>query len=257
MSAKPDDALARKVTTNAKADLPDSIGLTAEEALTSPKDVLALGQAIVHELELTDRGSVLQRWLAHHLAEVLASADGAEGGEKTDAEGRAVDLTLKLWSHRRALPESVDPLGGVREAVNVLRLLGPDGNPWEHFGAGRDHVLLRQTFDLLAQVVMMGAALTVAPNQRSLRKEEVLGLSGEERHLVAALAKWRPVAEGATRQALEDFIASGDEVQEGSTSEVVESEDIRRNIIGALSKAKDTLERIIDQWQRPAGAKDE
>ena len=47
MGVKIDDAIARKKTMRTKGDSPDSIDLTAEEALKSPKDVLALGRVIV------------------------------------------------------------------------------------------------------------------------------------------------------------------------------------------------------------------
>ena len=68
---------------------------------------------------------MLERWLAHHVAEVIAEADQAVGPAKAASEARAVDLILQLWVHWRALPEPVDPLGGYREAVGVPDRLVP------------------------------------------------------------------------------------------------------------------------------------
>ncbi len=111
----------------------DSIGSTAELLLKSPKDILALGQAIVRELELDDRGAVLERWLAHHLAELMSEADREVGPTKAAAEQQAVDLILRLWMHRRVLPEPVDPLGGYRDAIAVLGRLMPEADPWARY----------------------------------------------------------------------------------------------------------------------------
>lgn len=74
--------------------------------MKSPKDVLELGRAIVRELELEARGKVLERWLAHHLAELMAEADRAIGLEKAPAERQVVDLILRLWSRREEMQEA-------------------------------------------------------------------------------------------------------------------------------------------------------
>ena len=132
MGVNIDDALTRKVAMRQEGDSPGSIDLTAEEVLKSPKDVLALGRVIVRELELAARGTVLQRWMAHHLAETLAEADSAEEEAKVDAEARAVKLILELWRHRRALPDTVDPLEGIRDTVNILSRMAPESNPWRY-----------------------------------------------------------------------------------------------------------------------------
>ena len=94
---------------------------------------MALGQAIVRQLELQDCGAVLERWLAHHLAEVIAEAEQAVGPAKAAFDAQAVALVLKLCAHRRALPEPGDPHGGYRKAVEVLGGLVPEAGLWAHF----------------------------------------------------------------------------------------------------------------------------
>ena len=117
---------------------------------------MALGQVIVKQLELEDRGAVVDRWLAHHLAEVIAEADRATGTAKAASEAQAVDLILKLWIHRRALPEPVDPLGGCRKAIEVLGRLSPEADPWSRFRQPEGHDgLLHEMFRTLCRIVIL------------------------------------------------------------------------------------------------------
>ena len=156
---------------------------------------MALGQVIVRQLELADRGSVLERWLAHHLAEVMAEADRGVGPAKTAAEARAVELVLKLWAHRRALPEAADPLGGCRKAIEVLGRLAPEANPWTHFS--RPHTsggLLREMFQTLSRIVLAGLVLTHDSRARPVTAEESKGLAEEEIYLQSVFEQWKALS---------------------------------------------------------------
>ena len=149
---------------------------------------------IVRQLELQDRGSVLKRWLAHHLAEVIGEADKAAGSAKEACEARAVDLILKLWVHRRALPEQVDPLGGYRKAIKVLSYLMPDANPWARYHRSDTYDgLLREMFELMGKIVLAGVSLTQVSHVRPVTDEELKALEDEERHLHSTLEQWMPV----------------------------------------------------------------
>lgn len=158
---------------------------------------MALGQAIVRQLELQDRGAVLERWLAHHLAEVISEAERVVGPAKAASEAQAVDLVLKLWIHRRALPEPVDPLGGFRKAVEVLGRLVPEADPWAHFRQpdSRDG-LLREMFQLLSRIVIAGLLLTQTSRTRPITAEESAMLEEEEKYLVSAFEQWTPFLRG-------------------------------------------------------------
>ena len=161
--------------------------------MKSPKDVLALGQVIVRQLELEDRGTVLERWLAHHLAEVIAEADQAVGPAKAASEAQAVDLVLKLWAHRRALPEPADPLGGYRQAVEVLGRLVPEANPWAYYHQPDTYDgLLREMFELLSRMVLAGLLLTQVSRARPVTAEEFKGLAEEEVYLQSVFEQWMP-----------------------------------------------------------------
>ena len=152
---------------------------------------MALGQVIVRQLELADRGEVLERWLAHHLAEVIADAVNSTGPSKNRAEARAVELILKLWSRRRALPEQVDPLGGYRDAIKTLGQLMPDSNPWRHFSQSDTYDdMLHDMFETLSKSVVFGLLLTQVSRTRPITEEESKGLEEEEKYLQSALEHW-------------------------------------------------------------------
>ena len=181
---------------------------------------MALGQVIVRQLELADRGTVPDRWLAHHLAEVIADADRTVGPAKAASESRAVDLILKLWAHRRALPESADPLGGYQRAIEVLGRLAPDANPWTHFG--RPHTsddLLRDIFRTMSRIVLAGLVLTLHSRPRPVTREESKGLAEEEIYLRSVFERWLPNLPRPRRTAEFEFNFENANPSEGGESD--------------------------------------
>lgn len=161
----------------------------------SPKGILDLGRAIVDELRLDTRGETLQRWLAHHLAELIDDADSSTGTKKAKAEQKAVDLILKLWAHRRSLPESADPLGGLRKAIDALAYLMPPANPWaRHLPSENEEGLLAEMFRSMSQVVVSGIVLTQISRLRPVSAVESAFLEEEERMLEEAFEAWLPIA---------------------------------------------------------------
>ena len=152
---------------------------------------MALGRVIVRQLELNDRGTVLERWLAHHLAELIAEADQTVGPAKSASEAQAVDRILKLWVHRRALPEPIDPLGGYRKAVDMLGRLVPEANPWARFRRPRSgDELLHEMFQLMSRIVVAGLVLTHVSRSRPATAEESNALEEEELYLQSMLEQW-------------------------------------------------------------------
>ena len=155
--------------------------------------MLALGQAIVQELKLDNRGAVLERWLAHHLAELMTEAGSTIGPAKAAAEQQAVDVILKLWMHRRALPEPVDPLGGYRNVIAVLGRLMPEADPWKRYrrhGAYED--LLHEMFETFTHSVCNGILLTQFTRVRLIDDAESSALEDEELFLKEMLDRWMP-----------------------------------------------------------------
>lgn len=194
MNDKADATLARKRRRSAK-DLTGSTEPAEAVSSGSPKGILDLGRAIVDELRLDTRGETLQRWLAHHLAELIDDADSSTGTKKAKAEQKAVDLILKLWAHRRSLPESADPLGGLRKAIDALAYLMPPANPWaRHLPSENEEGLLAEMFRSMSQVVVSGIVLTQISRLRPVSAVESAFLEEEERMLEEAFEAWLPIA---------------------------------------------------------------
>ena len=238
--------------------------------MKSPKDVLALGRLIVRQLELEDRGTVLECWLAHHLAEVMAEADRTDGPPKAAAETRAVDLILKLWMYRRALPEPVDPLGGYRNAVAVLGRLTAEANPWRNFQHSNTYEeLLQETFAILSRIVLAGLLLTQISRPRPITAEELEGLEEEEIFLRSKLEEWmsffsrsqsgdeidtevvdsdiaEPV-EDTARPERPDGPDNADRTQDG---QVPQDEAVFHSIIVEnLERMRENLGVLLDRWR--------
>ena len=121
----------------------------------------------------------------------MAEADRVDGPLKAAAETRAVDLILKLWMHRRTLPEPVDPLGGYRNAVAVLGRLTAEANPWRNLQHSNTYEeLLQETFAILTRIVLAGLLLTQISRPRPVTTEELEGLEEEEIFLRSKLEEW-------------------------------------------------------------------
>lgn len=159
--------------------------------MKSPKNVLELGQAIVKELELDSRGSVLERWLSHYLAELISKADTAVGDKKETAQQQATDVILKLWMHRRGLPDPIDPLSGYRNAIEVLGRLVPEADPWRRYQHNEPYEgLLHEMFETLSRIVLGGVILTQISHTRPISEAESKALEEEELFCHAELEKW-------------------------------------------------------------------
>jgi hypothetical protein len=123
-----------------------------------PKDPLALGRHIVHELDLTDSTDTLSRWLAHELSELILQAESAESeAERDRARREAARIVTILWRRRSALPGRVYPLAPFRRLVDTLALLWPSDAQqwWRTAPADRDVVAVFQAFARLMGALML------------------------------------------------------------------------------------------------------
>ena len=233
---------------------------------------------IVRQLELEDRGAVPERWLAHHLAEMIAEADQAVGPAKSASEAQAVDLILKLWTHRRALPEPVDPLGGYRTAVEVLDRLVPEANPWRRFRRPDTYDgLLREMFQLLIRIVLAGLLLTQVSRARPVNEEEFKALEEEERHLQSVIKQWmlffaRPPSRPEIDIEFSDLDTKEDVEVDRESKRVGNSDDqehtsdeqgtpddasLHAAIVSNLERMQTVLAELLTRWRKSLPCKDE
>ena len=231
--------------------------------------MLELGQAIVRQLEINQRGEQTSRWMAHHLAELITTAQAAEGDAKRLAEDRAAELILKLWARRRDLPMSADPLHGYLEAIKVLGAMLPTANPWRQLQRGRsDEALLCGMFDSLVNLVMSGLLLTRNGDIRKIEDAEWDSLSEEERFLVETLNRWRelfvpPTSEEFSLNPIFVTIRGGDDESEANVGKLDRSalkdpraeseEDLHGSILVHIERFQAKLSELIEQWREKEG----
>lgn len=157
---------------------------------------MALGRTIVDQLGLTSHDDVIERWMAHHLAELISTADQATGDDKSRAEAQAVDTILKLWAHRRVLPEPVDPLAGLRLAIDVLGRMSPEADPWARNRLRPNppvlafEPVLSEIFQTLSRTMMAGLLLTLNARLRPIIASESAMLGPEEDRLLEEINVW-------------------------------------------------------------------
>lgn len=81
---------------------------------------MKLGEKILHEMDATATGDTLTRWLAHHIADLITTADHAQTAgtaeEATHAAEQCRRAILDLWAHRTAWPNGWPPPGARRMA---------------------------------------------------------------------------------------------------------------------------------------------
>lgn len=238
---------------------------------TRPKDVLELGRAIVDQLGIEHRSDTVDRWMAHHLAELIDAAETLEGQAKREAEDRAVELVLKLWANRRVLPAAADPLSGYRDATKVLAAMLPPADPWRRFRQGNaTERLLHDMFGAMAQLVMSGLLLTHGLELRNILDAEWDALSEPERLLVGTLDTWHeflvtPAQDKTELDSVYRIMIAGEEEgeeQDASTAEVEEDErdpiEIdRAAILSHVETFQARLDDLVTQWrEKPAKVDD-
>ena len=91
-----------------------------------PDDVLALGRKLIGELGLEASTDTLGRWMAHHVAGLIASAETATGPKKHAAEKECFEAILALWKHRSALPRGVRPFEKLEPIIRAVASLDPE-----------------------------------------------------------------------------------------------------------------------------------
>ena len=156
-----------------------------------PSEVLRLGAQIVLELELDQSTNTLGRWMAHHLAEIMRSAEVADQASKERLEERAVNLILELWAHRQHLPGNVYPLAQLADVIAVFRRLRSDALPFRGRRTNEFEELLWRVFNALQVIVIHGTLVSAkAGNIPDDRDLQTSFFSEEENDTYSVLKDW-------------------------------------------------------------------
>lgn len=114
--------------------------------LRAPKGALELGIHLVQELDLRGRDT-LDRWMAHHLAELIEEAQTQNDPRRREsARRRASELVLKIWDRRTSLSQTANPLVNYEPALAMLINLKEETNPFARARTGRQG-LARRLYD--------------------------------------------------------------------------------------------------------------
>lgn len=101
------------------------------------EQVLALGHRLVEELRLERSGDTLGRWIAHHIADLISTAEATEKKERELAQDRCFKAILELWKHRADLPNGQRPFETMEPIARAIKSLDPDDPTPRYFNLGR------------------------------------------------------------------------------------------------------------------------
>lgn len=79
----------------------------------------------------------LGRWMAHHIADLIVSAENARGEEKGLAEKNCFEAILALWRHRAELPNGKRPFESLEPVIRAIESLDPENETPRYFRSTR------------------------------------------------------------------------------------------------------------------------
>ncbi|WP_027258257.1 hypothetical protein [Leisingera aquimarina] len=164
------------------------------------KSILTLGTALIKELELDD-ADTLDRWMAHHIADLMYRAENTTGPGKPEAERECRNAIIELWKHRAGHSRRLARFGRSESLLQLLRR-----NRWERlsppksdshsdekesdnwFRAAQE---LRESFEELQRVAFDLAARAIPESERnSLLAAKSSSLLDEDAELLLTLVRW-------------------------------------------------------------------
>jgi len=99
--------------------------------------LLQLGRKIVDELGLDQSVDTLGRWMAHYIAELIQSAEAAQGDDRSEKLSRCANAILDLWKHRSLLPNGKRPFEDFEPILWALESLDLSDNTPRYFRSVR------------------------------------------------------------------------------------------------------------------------
>lgn len=161
-----------------------------------PKDVLGLGQYLVHELGFESEVDTLGRWMAHYLAELIDEAEnGSTTTKRIRARKEATTTILNIWDHRLSLPGKAYPLSPYKDVLKVIDRLQPDSNPFRYslqYAENKKEQLAAELFDGLSRLIISLLLMEIPSDNISgeVNSASIDALTDAERQLFITLQEW-------------------------------------------------------------------
>jgi hypothetical protein len=127
-------------------------------SLDRSRDVIELGKRLVAQLSLSD--DMTAQWMAHFVAERMASVENATSDARASAEEACARAIFDLWNHRDRLPERFRPFSKLVPILETIASLDVHKGPqFRYFpsrlideesmgSAQQESTLLRAALDL-------------------------------------------------------------------------------------------------------------
>jgi len=75
----------------------------------------------------------LGRWMAHYVADLIATTKSTTGEEKGFTDKKCIEAILDLWKHRAQLPNGKRPHENLEPVVRAIESLDPDDDTPRYF----------------------------------------------------------------------------------------------------------------------------
>ena len=222
-----------------------------------PKDPLELGRHLVRELGLADSTDTLERWMAHHVAELIDEAEKAPTKTaRLKARAHATEVILKIWEHRTTLPGESYPLARYKDVVRVLQSLRPANNPFRRLrDLGRREEIAADILDNLSNLVMVVLLSRLVPSADAAKPSNVASaaLSEAEQDVLRELESWGRLTLPAADSPEQTQKGTGDEV----TREKIDKVALQRIevALASLRALKGELAGTTKEANGPAGSR--
>ena len=182
--------------------------------------------------------------MAHYIAETIQEAENAQGNSRDAALERAVDLILRIWTHRRSLPRSTYPLNDFERVLSIAARLSPDAWPYMRLGNHGTEQFLARIFYGLQHVVVCGVVLIseveVVPNDL----DDVIPFLEENEHqVIESIRSWIEHAHSGRPQP-PHVSFSGENTSEENTEQ---SKEILPNNLDPRSRSIQDLSAEIEE----------
>lgn len=197
--------------------------------LNQPIDILVLGSHLTDELGYSETRDTLGRWMAHYVAELIATAVNApDGPTKENAQAIAAKEILAIWSHRYSLPGNAYPLARYKGIIDSLGLLAPGGSPWEHPAKGSRAAQAGEVLEQLRQLSLACLFSGFSINNSEVNAAAKAHLDSEESKLLNLLNEW---AQSVYSQRISHAATQSEIGEKSQSADLIDSNELLTLII--------------------------